>query len=45
MSLFIDMLAFNDSLMQEQAKIGVIFGSLISAVFGWVILRSTKKSL
>lgn len=40
MSLFINMLAFSDSLMQEQAKIGVISGSLISAIFGWIILSS-----
>ena len=44
MSLFIDMLAFNDSLMQEKAKIGVIFGSLISAIFGWIILSSAQNT-
>jgi len=43
MSLFINMLAFSDSLMQEQAKIGVISGSLISAIFGWIILSSAPN--
>lgn len=39
MSLFVNMLAFNDVLMQEQAKLGVIAGSILAAVVGWVILR------
>jgi Na+:H+ antiporter, NhaA family len=40
MSLFIALLAFPGSLiLQDQAKIGVLLGSLLSGVLGWLILR------
>lgn len=39
MSLFIGMLAFSDSLMQEEVKLGVIAGSLASALLGTLLLR------
>ena len=43
MSLFIGMLAFSNPYMQEQAKIGVIMGSALSAVFGCILLRFRKN--
>jgi NhaA family Na+:H+ antiporter len=44
MSLFIGLLAFGDSgSLQDQTKIGVLLGSLISAVGGWAVLRMCPK--
>ncbi len=44
MSLFIGMLAYPDSqVLQDQTKIGVLAGSLISGVLGWVLLRIAKS--
>ena len=40
MSLFIGHLAFTEPAALEAAKIGVIGGSFISGVLGWLILRS-----
>lgn len=43
MSLFISGLAFaGDELLIEEAKIGILMGSLISAIAGYVILRLTS---
>src|SRR5690606_9052213 len=39
MSLFIAGLAFGPAL-SEVAKVGILFGSLVSGVVGWAILRS-----
>ena len=40
MSLFIGALAFpGDALLVEEAKIGVLAGSLVSALFGFLVLR------
>jgi NhaA family Na+:H+ antiporter len=38
-SLFITDLAFTDELLREQAKIGILAGSLTAAVLGTVVLR------
>ena len=38
-SLFITDLAFSDELLREQAKIGILAGSLTAAVLGTVVLR------
>lgn len=43
MSLFIGLLAFPDSeALQSQTKIGVIAGSLLSGICGWLLLRLAK---
>jgi NhaA family Na+:H+ antiporter len=42
MSLFIGALAFTDMLLQEQVKLGVLSGSLLSALAGALLLRKTK---
>ena len=43
MSLFIGLLAFPESeALQSQTKIGVIAGSLLSGVSGWLLLRLAK---
>lgn len=41
MSLFIGALAFPTEL-QEQVKLGVLAGSLLSAILGWAVLRWTR---
>ncbi|MEO3813339.1 Na+/H+ antiporter NhaA [Sphaerisporangium sp. B11E5] len=38
-SLFIVDLAFTDAVMRTDAKIGIIAGSLVAAILGWVIFR------
>ncbi|MEM6858098.1 MAG: Na+/H+ antiporter NhaA [Pseudomonadota bacterium] len=44
MSLFIGELAFPAfPILKEEAKIGILMGSLISAVLGYVVLRLTTK--
>nr|WP_137676379.1 Na+/H+ antiporter NhaA [Parerythrobacter lutipelagi] len=44
MSLFISGLAFDGSaLLIDEAKIGILGGSLISAILGYVVLRLTTK--
>ena len=42
MSLFIGNLAFGDPLLIDETKIGVLAGSLASAVLGLIILRTCK---
>ena len=40
MSLFIGLLAFGDAgPLQDQTKIGVLLGSIVSALAGWAVLR------
>ena len=43
MSLFIGLLAFEDSTLQDQTKIGVLVGSVLSAVAGWTVLRMSPR--
>ena len=43
MSIFIDNLAFDEDLISiKSAKVGIIIGSLISGIVGYVILRLTS---
>lgn len=44
MSLFISGLAFGPSPLLSTAKVGILAGSLISGVGGWLILRNTPTS-
>lgn len=47
MALFINNLAFSDEILINSAKMGIILGSLVAGIVGFVILRfgSTKKVL
>ncbi|PVD53049.1 Na+/H+ antiporter NhaA [Terrimonas sp.] len=42
MSIFIAMLAFNEPAIQDMAKVGVLAGSVLSMVIGYVWLRFTS---
>jgi NhaA family Na+:H+ antiporter len=44
MSLFIGLLAFTDSGLQDETKIGVLAGSALSALIGWLVLRFARKA-
>lgn len=44
MSLFIGLLAFaGDPLLQEEAKIGILAGSLLAGILGWSVLRLSRR--
>ncbi len=43
MSLFIGLLAFTDPMLQDETKIGVLAGSLLSALAGWALLAASKR--
>ena len=43
MSLFIGLLAFDDPALINEAKIGILTGSAISAILGYIVLRMTTK--
>ncbi len=42
-SLFISRLAFAESLIADESKIGILAGSLVAAIMGLVILNRTEK--
>jgi NhaA family Na+:H+ antiporter len=44
MSLFINELAFTDSVLREQAKLGILVASLLAGVMGYVLLRRTAPN-
>ena len=43
MSLFISILAFDQVLLQDEAKIGILLGSLVSGIAGYTVLRIAKR--
>jgi NhaA family Na+:H+ antiporter len=43
MSLFINNLAFRSALLQEETKLGVLAGSLLSALAGWAVLAFAAR--
>lgn len=43
MSLFINNLAFRSALLQEETKLGVLAGSLLSALAGWAVLSFAAR--
>ena len=45
MSIFIAMLAFGDAITQDHAKIGILVGSIISAILGALLLSLFSKTL
>lgn len=42
MSLFINELAFNDPVLREEAKLGILVASLIAGVVGYLLLRRSE---
>lgn len=43
MSIFITELAFTDAAIKESAKLGILSGSLVSALLGWGVLRGLTE--
>ena len=43
MSMFISSLAFQDAGLLNHAKIGILAGSLLAGITGYLILKSTLK--
>ncbi|HVK37421.1 MAG TPA: Na+/H+ antiporter NhaA [Candidatus Kapabacteria bacterium] len=43
MSLFIAGLGFGDPVLLNEAKVGILVGSLVSAILGWLVLRSAPE--
>jgi Na+/H+ antiporter NhaA len=43
-SLFVAELAFGDAVLQEEAKVGILAGSLAAAVIGWLILAAPRRA-
>jgi len=46
MSLFIGLLAFaDDPVLQEEVKIGILCGSGLSGILGWIVLRFAPRQI
>jgi NhaA family Na+:H+ antiporter len=43
MSLFISLLAFDEALLQTEAKFGILAGSLLAGITGYLILRVARR--
>ena len=41
MSLFIGLLAFSDPALQDRVKFGILAGSLVAGLSGYLVLRRT----
>ncbi len=44
MSLFVSFLAFDDAARQDISKISILLGSLLSAAFGYILLKKITKN-
>ncbi|MCJ8139251.1 Na+/H+ antiporter NhaA [Falsirhodobacter halotolerans] len=44
MSLFISLLAFGDPVLQDEAKIGILLGSLVAGTIGYLVLRAAPPA-
>jgi NhaA family Na+:H+ antiporter len=44
MSLFINGLAFSDPVLVDSSKLGIFIGSIVSAVAGYLILKSRYQT-
>jgi NhaA family Na+:H+ antiporter len=45
MSLFIGLLAFSDPAYQDQVKFGILSGSLVAGIMGYLILRMAEREV
>lgn len=43
MSLFIVNLSFDDTMLQEEAKLGILIASALSGIFGYLVLRQATR--
>jgi NhaA family Na+:H+ antiporter len=43
MSLFINNLAFDAPILQDETKIGVLAGSVLSALAGWLVFSLARQ--
>jgi Na+:H+ antiporter, NhaA family len=43
MSLFIGLLAFEDPVMQDRVKFGILVGSLVAGLAGYIVLKSSGR--
>ena len=43
MSLFVALLAFHDPAAQDEAKLGIIFGSTVAALAGCIVLMGSER--
>ncbi|HEY0978661.1 MAG TPA: Na+/H+ antiporter NhaA, partial [Flavobacteriales bacterium] len=43
MAVFINELAFEDAVVREEAKLGILFASLVAGLIGFLLLRNTRS--
>lgn len=43
MSLFVALLAFDDPMMQDRAKLGILAGSLVAGIAGYIVLKLAPR--
>jgi Na+:H+ antiporter, NhaA family len=44
MSLFIGLLAYDDAALQDRVKIGVLAGSILAGMLGYIVLKSLRRT-